>query len=157
MAGRPRLSKEEKIKRGTYAPSRDIENPKYKKVKKIPPAPGYMNKYSKEIYKAIAADLHEAELLTDSNFRLVCAYASEMGNYTEMEEQMSKMESRFVEMKNKDGEVYSIIQHPIVKTSNQYYNNAVKLAPQLGFTPASISKIPVRKPKKEDNPFEDLN
>ncbi|MFP4365536.1 MAG: P27 family phage terminase small subunit, partial [Bacteroidales bacterium] len=153
MKGRPRLSKEEKLKRGTYAPSRDIEEAVFENLERVPRAPRYMNTHSREIYYHVSADLHENGLLTNSNYRVMCGYATEMGKYIEAEEKLSKMKSRTIELTNKDGDVYNIIRHPLDKMASEYYNNALRYAVQLGITPASVNKVPVKKTKEDDNPF----
>ncbi len=155
MKGRPRLSKDEKVRRGTHEPSRDIDEPVFEKLEKIPRAPRYMNEHSREIYYIVSADLKENGLLTNANYRILCGYAIEMGKYIAAEEQLSKMDDRFTELYNKEGGVFNVIRHPLDKMSTEYYNNALRYAVQLGITPASMNKVPA-KPKNDNNYFANI-
>lgn len=54
-------------------------------------------------------------------------------------------------MKTKQG---NIIQNPYLGIANRAWDQVKAIAPELGLTPSSRSRIKVTKPKQEKNPFD---
>ena len=153
MAGRKPISNELKVLKGTDQPCRMREEVRYQKITKIPKAPGYFNAYSKKIYKITAEQLAEKGILDVVNINAVIMYAGEMGKYMEAQDQLAEEGrilteyTKFVEKK---------YRNPLDKMASEYYSNAVRLACELGITPASARKVK-EKPREEKDDFDMIN
>ena len=153
MAGRKPISNELKILKGTDQPCRMRDEVRFEKVIKIPKPPAFFNEYSKRAYKTATTQLAEKGILDVVNINAVIMYASEMGKYMEAQE-ILKEEGRILTEYTKFGE--KKYRNPLDKMANEYYANAIRLACELGVTPASASKVK-EKPKEEKDEFDNIN
>lgn len=153
MAGRKPISNELKVLKGTDQPCRMRDEVRYKQVTKIPKPPGYFNAYAKKIYKITTEQLAEKGILDVVNINAVIMYAGEMGKYMEAQDQLAE-EGRILTEYTKFGE--KKYRNPLDKMASEYYSNAVRLACELGVTPASASKVK-EKPREEKDDFDMIN
>lgn len=87
------------------------------------------------------------------NINAVIMYAGEMGKYMEAQDQLAE-EGRILTEYTKFGE--KKYRNPLDKMASEYYSNAVRLACELGITPASASKVK-EKPREEKDDFDMIN
>ena len=139
--------------KGTDQPCRMSEEVRYLKITKIPKAPGYFNAYSKKIYNITAEQLAEKGILDVVNINAVIMYAGEMGKYMEAQDQLAE-EGRILTEYTKFGE--KKYRNPLDKMASEYYSNAVRLACELGITPASARNVK-EKPREEKDDLDMIN
>lgn len=150
MAGRKPISNELKVLKGTDQPCRMRDEVRYERITRIPNPPKYFNNHSKRIYKTTTQQLAERGILDVVNINAVIMYAGEMGKYMEAQEILDK-EGRILTEYTKFGE--KKYRNPLDKMASEYYSNAVRLACELGVTPASASKVK-EKPREEKDDFD---
>ncbi len=126
---------------------------RYERITKIPNPPKYFNNHSKRIYKITAQELAKKGILDVVNINAVIMYAGEMGKYMEAQEILAE-EGRILTEITKFGE--KKYRNPLDKMSSEYYANAIRLACELGVTPASASKVK-EKPREEKDEFDNIN
>ena len=153
MAGRKPISNELKVLKGTDQPCRMRDEVRFDRITKIPNPPKYFNNHAKRIYKITTQQLVEKGILDVVNINAVIMYAGEMGKYMEAQEQLVE-EGRILVECTKYGE--KKYRNPLDKMSSEYYANAIRLACELGITPASASKVK-EKPKEEKDEFDNIN
>jgi P27 family predicted phage terminase small subunit len=153
MAGRKPISNELKVLKGTNQPCRMRDEVRYERITKIPNPPKYFNNHSKRIYKITAQELAKKGILDVVNINAVIMYAGEMGKYMEAQEILAE-EGRILTEITKFGE--KKYRNPLDKMSSEYYANAIRLACELGVTPASASKVK-EKPREEKDEFDNIN
>ena len=139
--------------KGTNQPCRMRDEVRYERITKIPNPPKYFNNHSKRIYKITAQELAKKGILDVVNINAVIMYAGEMGKYMEAQEILAE-EGRILTEITKFGE--KKYRNPLDKMSSEYYANAIRLACELGVTPASASKVK-EKPREEKDEFDNIN
>lgn len=154
MAGRPRKPDAIKALTGTLQPCRASDAIDFGKLEKVPPAPSHLNKPGRLIYRKVAARFIALNLLSDINLEIIQAYANEMGKYIEAE-QILQESGRLEISKDAEGNILKITRLPLDKMASEYFDNAKKLAVELGITPASAGKIKLPE-VKSSNPFDNF-
>jgi len=154
MAGRPRKPDAIKHLTGTLQPCRKSDELDFGKLLKVPPAPGYLNKPARLIYRKTATRFIALNLLSDINIEIIQIYANEMGKYIEAEEILQES-GRLEISKDQEGNILKITRLPLDKMASEYFDNAKKMAVELGITPASAGRIKIPA-MKNNNPFSDF-
>lgn len=158
MAGRPRKNEGVKKLQGTSRADREVEQPDFEQIVKIPNPPAHfgLKKEGKLLYQTTASQLAHVGMLNNVNITFVFLYAKEMQKYIDAEKDIKKLGSRMNIIKDSNDNIIKIEQLPLDKMANVYLENARKLANELGITPASAAKVGGFKAKEEKNPFTEL-
>src|SRR5690606_1300310 len=111
--GRPRLTVEEKTKRGTLEKSRELPDPSRMKPAKVKPgktitAPDYLNKWGRQFYKFYYKALTETGVLTVTDVEALAMMSAEYGRYLEAQYKLQE-EGSVVMGTNKNGSEYSMV------------------------------------------------
>lgn len=138
MAGRRAIPNELKVLKGTDQPCRMREEVRYERVTKAPSAPKYLNGYGKKVYKITTGQLAGRGVLDVVNINTVVMYANEMGKYIEAEERLAEEGRVLVEVTKYGKKRY---RNPLDKMAEEYLASALRLAVELGITPASASRV----------------
>ena len=112
-----------------------------------------MSKFGKKVYRMTAEQLAAIGLLNEINIPIVVMYAQELGNYWEAQEELNK-KGRYDKFTDIHGNT-RMIRKDMDKAASNYFDNAKKLAVELGITPASAGKIRLPE-KKSSNPFDNF-
>jgi len=113
-------------------------------VKRIPPAPKWLTKVQKNIYRDTTQHLKFLNILEVTGLPLVVAYAIEVGKYLEASEQMK---SDFInETETKSGTIRTT--NPLQRIIDSSLANALKIAALFGLDPVSKGKIKINNEKK---------
>lgn len=138
MSGRKNTSDLVKNIRGTDQPCRLTNDAAvgFTKLAKVPSSG--LDGMAKKIYKIVATELWNKQLLENVNIDLVIAYSREMGIYYEMANDL-KIEGYTVSEATKLGKKIKI--NPKRKIMETALSHAKSLSVEFGFTPASRAKI----------------
>lgn len=148
MKGRKGLPTVVKELKGTLRADRVNKNePKTIQMKALPKAPKFLGKVAKREFATIVNWLNENGLLEQVNLNLVTAYAIEVGRYFDCQDQVI---DSLTDM-TPNG---MMVQSAYVGIANKALSNALKIAVEFGFTPASRSKVNAT--KLVDDPFEEF-
>ena len=155
--GRTRLPVAVKQLQGTSQKCRDGAGGvvEFDLISKVPAAPKYFTKVQKNVYKSTCQQMINLGLLNVVNLPMVSAYAREMGIYWDAEKKLTDAYSRI------DGTDYDTEGSPYtaermakhdtyseVKALRKVAKDALKtardIAKDFGFTPTTMSKLPVK-------------
>lgn len=163
--GRTRLPVALKKMQGTSQKCRDGAGGavEFDVISKVPAAPKYFTKVQKNVYKSTCQQMINLGLLNVVNLPLVSAYAREMGVYWDAEkglqEAYDKIEgseldtegSPYTAKRIAKLDTYSEIK-ALRKVAKDALKTARDIAKDFGFTPTTMSKLPV-KGGGEDDPL----
>jgi P27 family predicted phage terminase small subunit len=112
------------------------------------PPPAWLSREAKAVWRHVLPLLIERRILTAADMNSLAMYASAMGEVQTMERQIQK-EGHVVKVKEAPK------RHPAVAIRSDAMTRATRLAAELGLTPVSRSRTPMRsKPNDPGNdPF----
>ncbi len=151
MGGRPRKPTAVKVLQGTLEKSRANPNepmPQTALVKILPP--DFLSDKAKELWLFAVEQAPEA-MLTSLDFSVFANWADTMAKIIECEEVL-KREGQFVE----DEKTGLSKPHPVAKYQNDLKHLLRQYLTELGFTPASRSKVNMSTKPKDENEFLNL-
>jgi len=152
--GRKQLPDIVKKLKGSDRPDRMNQNqPKFPRMIELPEAPAVLNNDGLMIYESLGETLLDVGILNQSNILLFVAFCNEFGIYYSGSRDNNTIEKRIETVHGKTGSYEKV--SPRHKIINSAFTNAMKLAPEFGLTPASISKI-IRMKSEKLNPIENL-
>lgn len=148
MAGRKKISNEQKVLRGTDQPCRMSPQVDSAKMTAIPKV--RLKGTAKKIFEYTATELLHKNLLELVGLDLLVAYCREMAIYHELMAEVEK-EGYTIEVKTKNGT--ATIINPKRKVAESALANAKSIASEYGFTPASRTRISglIAPPEKRDD------
>jgi P27 family predicted phage terminase small subunit len=153
------IGNENKILHGTNQPCRmQDESVGFERIKTLPRHSELQGREWR-IYKVIASEFINKQLLETVNDALVVMYAKEMGLYFDSMEKL-KQEGYVINVATKDGVARKI--NPLRRIANEAFTNANKLASDFGLSPASRIRIAAmmngtkEQPKDEFSDFETI-
>jgi P27 family predicted phage terminase small subunit len=147
-----RLSKEEKMQRGTYRSDRDKNTPQF-----APGAvcPKYLSKEAKAEWRRVAPLLEGAGILQAIDQTLLASYCSLYGFLREAEADIQQNGLViFVSSQTRTGSTTKPIQNPSVRTAIQLQRALVATGTKLGMTPLDRSRVEVPPAPDEDDPLQ---
>ena len=155
--GRTRLPVAVKKLQGTSQKCRDGAGGgvEFDLISKVPAAPKYFTKVQKNVYKSTCQQMINLGLLNVVNLPLVSAYAREMGIYWDAESKLTEVYSKIDGTKHDtEGSPYTSERftkndtYSEVKALRKVAKDALKtardIAKDFGFTPTTMSKLPVK-------------
>lgn len=153
MKGRKPLPTEIKRTRGTLRKHRttdgEMELPTVNSD--LPAPPEWLTDNGKAEWITVTSDLNKAGILAYADLSLVAMYCNEISTYIECQEQMAKMSTRVMVIKDDAGKVKYAQQLPYQKIANDCVEKALKLAAEFGLTPSARTRIgTLTKDKKGD-------
>lgn len=113
-----------------------------------PACPNWLSPEAKKCWRKLAHDLHVCGVLTKIDGGTLAQYCEAWGRWVEA---IRVVQEKGMVMKTKQG---NIIQNPYLGIANRAWDQVKAIAPELGLTPSSRSRIKVTKPKQEKNPFD---
>lgn len=148
MAGRKKISNEQKVLRGTDQPCRMSPQVDSTKMTAIPKV--RLKGNAKKIFEYTATELLHKNLLELVGLDLLVAYCREMAIYHERMAEVEK-EGYTIEVETKNGT--TTIINPKRKVAESALANAKSIASEYGFTPASRTRISglIAPPEKRDD------
>jgi len=158
MAGRKPLPDKLKVIRGTNQRCRMSKNSmEVEQVTKIPPAPTWMSKTGRKIYKDTASELAKAGLLQKIGLSILLSYCNMMSRHIEAELKIKETKA-VIPVRDDKGNVRGIAVSPWHRISIDALNAARSIAAEYGMTPSSQSRIIapfLGKEKNENDQFFD--
>lgn len=136
MAGRKKISNEQKILRGTDQPCRMTHSTDLSKLEQVPRV--RLKGTAKKIFEYTATELLHKNMLEVVGLDLLVAYAREMAIYHDLMRDVEK-DGYTIEVETKNGTMTQI--NPKRKIAESALANAKSIASEFGFTPASRSRI----------------
>lgn len=136
MAGRKKISNQQKILRGTDQPCRMADETGLSKIETLPRSG--LKGTAKKIFELTATELIHKNLLEIVSLDLVVAYAREMALYHDTMRELEK-EGMTIEVETKNGTITQI--NPKRKIAESALTNAKSLATEFGFTPTSRIRV----------------
>jgi len=125
------------------------DKPNFDMLIELPEAPLTMNDEGLKVYESLGETLLDANILNGSNILSFISFCIEFGVYYAGSMEYQTVESR-VEQTKYGSRVSS--EHKVIQNA---FSNWMKLAPEFGLTPASVSKIIAIKQQKK-NPIDRL-
>jgi P27 family predicted phage terminase small subunit len=123
--------------RGTYRADRHAdtsEHPQFDAVKKLPPAPPYLDKVGKGEWRRIGPQLLEQQLLTTADLAAFAAYCANVSRAVEAEQALRK---HGLTMLSPQG----IIPRPEVNIAKAAWAEVRKFAQEFGLTPSARTRV----------------
>ena len=153
MKGKKRIPTEIKIAKGTLRPCRaNPDEPQYPVVNGLPDPPEYFGKVAKSLYYSTGNILISTGVLKTVNLPLLVAYCKEFEVYTDAREKINSSSMVRSVLMRTDQKVWQI--NPYQKIANDSLSNMIRIACELGVTPASSSKVNAIKENKKDSIFD---
>lgn len=151
MAGRPRKPTAVKRLQGTLQPCRTNKNePQPQTSLKCIQAPDFLSEKAKSLWDFALAQAPEA-MLTSLDFSVFANWADTMAKIIECEE-IIKQQGLFIV----DEKTGIAKPHPMAKFQDNLKYTLKAYLTELGFTPASRSKVNIQPKDKEENEFLNL-
>jgi P27 family predicted phage terminase small subunit len=148
LPGRPRISDEEKKRRGTYRKDRAHDPVAFTVVKKVPAPPEMLNDIGKEVWKDVCTELINMGILQVVDINLVSMLCIEMQHYHECQRDIAD-NGLIMTFETKYGIVRK--KNPAVDAANHHLKNVVTISSQFGLTPNSRMKLKLGKEEKKKN------
>ena len=148
---RPRKPTAVKKLQGTLQPCRTNPNepmPEHSLRSIVPPA--YLSKTAQEIWR-FAVEQAPEEMLTSLDFAVFACWADTVAKIMDCEKILAREGTTFT-----DPKTGLSAPHPMLKFQNDLKYTLRSYLTELGFTPASRSKVSVRKSDKPTNEFIDV-
>lgn len=151
MGGRPRKPTAVKKLQGTLQPCRTNElEPMPSHALKSVAVPDYLSDKAKEIWLFAVSQAPEA-MLTSLDFAVMAQWADTMAKIIECEEIIKREGLTIIDDKTGLSK-----PHPIAKWQDTLKYTLKGYLTELGFTPASRSKVNIQPKAKDDNEFLNL-
>lgn len=146
MKGRKSTPVALKKLRGTDQPCRINDNqPVYDKVTKLPPAPAWMTKTAKGIYKTKGKELIAIGIIEIVDLDMFLSYCIEYGRYIDVSKELAGIPLMSVLDAHSE-----IVYRKLVSERNASWEKAKAIASQFGFTPSSRSSLKLPEKEKQD-------
>lgn len=140
MAGRKKKPTNLKVVHGTFRKDRDNPNePKPDPVKKVPPAPSWLDEEGRKEWKRVAKELFNMGLLTPVDMTALEAYCSVYSRWKKSEEDIDKNGLTFTYV-NREG-VEMKRKNPSIGIADESMKLMRSFLSEFGMTPSSRSKV----------------
>lgn len=147
----------DKIKNLRGTSRKDRSNPSQpvpKAADSIPDAPQYWNKYAKEEWYRVTAELQAIGILHEIDLSIIQVYCYNWGLWCEASRTLEE-EGKTIMMQNKGGGVYPI-KSPWIAIKSDAEKALMKLTSEFGFSPASRTRISAPKKEGEKDPLKSM-
>ena len=138
-----------KLMRGT-ARKKKTKEPEPASDATVPGPPDWLTDEAKAEWRRVAPELHAMGLLTRVDVATLAGYCQNYSRWREHEKWIDENGATFV-MRDKDGRLKFIQQCPQVAIARNAYIQMLRSAQELGFTPASRTRIDVPARTEVDN------
>lgn len=154
-AGRPRLSKDEKIKHGTLRTSRekayDRAEMKVSPLAEYPPAPGGLSEDGERLWNAVVRELMDLEVLSSLDLFLLQALCIEWEAYLQHRREQLEIKSWYWQA-GADGKSRTALPHPVHYNGTNHLKLVLKICNEFGLSPAARVRIGITVHEKKLSP-----
>lgn len=141
--GRKPLPTEVKKLQGTLRPERvHADQMKPSPFVHVPLPPDYLGEIAKKEWTIIVSNYAKLGMLSSLDSSIIAAYCNEIEIYIEATNEL-RGKSKLIKAKNPDGSIKGHAPHPLLKVAKDALDRALKIAVELGLTPAARTKIAV--------------
>lgn len=150
--GRPKLSDEEKHKRGTFQKVRATSG-KIVPLNRMPPMPAWLCIEGQKIWREQGPKLVRDGLLSDSDTQNFAKYCQFSGMFERIMAKLSEKTDadQWITSSSNGTEMID----PLFKMAMDCQNQSDKIARQFGLSPATRKNVP-KKAEKKGNPFQNM-
>jgi P27 family predicted phage terminase small subunit len=164
MRGRPKLSDDEKKRRGTFQKCRSNENTPVPGSSNLEPTQ-VLDYYAKKVWKRTMKFLDENTLAGDVDSDLLTVYCIEMSKYFQYNKSMKQFardrEKLRKEMEADGRSIFDITQalnflpspYSLDKLSKESFDRSIKISDRYGFSPVARQRLKVEKKKEIKDPL----
>jgi len=139
--GRKKIPTEIKQLRGTDRADRCAVNQmKPEPYVSIPLPPEHLGEIGKREWTVIVSNYIQLGMLSALDSGMIAAYCTQVELYIEANTEL-KDKSKLIKVKNADGSLKGYAPHPLLKVANDALDRAIRIASELGLTPAARTKI----------------
>jgi P27 family predicted phage terminase small subunit len=150
MRGRKKIPTEIKELRGTARADRKTPaQMKPDPFQNIPMPPEHLGEIAQAEWINIVSNYAKLNMLSSLDASMIASYCTLIEQYIEANTEL-KAQSKIVQVFNADGSVKGTTANPLIKIANEALDRALKIAVELGLTPASRTKISVSIINKPD-------
>ncbi len=152
MAGRRKKPTNIKVLHGTFRKDRNVTSEiQARPVKKIPPAPSWLDEAGRKEWKRVAKELHSMGLLTILDFTALEAYCVAYSRWQHAEKEID-INGFSYEYTNREG-VQMMRKNPAVGIATESMKQMRMWLAEFGMTPSSRSKVSAN-PQNIEDPME---
>jgi P27 family predicted phage terminase small subunit len=148
LMGRPRISDEEKKRKGTFRKHREHDPIKFTEIKRVPKAPDALNEIGKEVWKDVCSELIKLSILQVVDINMVLMLCIEMQHYHTCQDDI-RDNGLIQTFETKYGIVRK--RNPAQEAANGHLKNVMMISSQFGLTPNSRMKLKLGKEEKKKN------
>jgi len=146
------LPTKQKQLRGTVRKCREVNNVDHSVITKVPPAPRWLGKMAKKIYRDTTQHLKFMEVLEVTGLPLIVAYCIELGRYMEIAESTG---TNYVDvMETKAGTIRR--KSPELQIMKDSMDTAMKIGSLFGLDPVNKSRLKINNEKKQVDGLEEF-
>ena len=122
--------------------------------KRLPKPPAHLSDEALAEWERVALDLYHAGVLTDFDRAALAGYCQAYGRWAQAETALERVAegdelTYGLMIRTKNG---NVVQNPLVGASNKAMMAMVRIAAELGMTPAARSRIAAQTPGEDDDP-----
>lgn len=159
--GRKRIPDSLKIIQGTFRKDRALDSPEPDPLHEVPKPPSYLSKYGKKIWRELAPDLVEKQILTSVDlytFEMLCsAYQTfreaQDAIYRPVDPETGKKTRRTLAEYMAGRNSQTCLEYQVMKQS---YNSYKAYMAEFGLSAPSRSKIDLKGPMLDEDPIEKM-
>lgn len=115
----------------------------------IPPCPKHLNAEERELWAEIGKELYDLGVLTNVDAGVFEVYVTALARLRRVKADTEKP----LIFEGPNG---GAIQNPYLAIENKAKEQVMKAGAELGLSPASRSRVSVKKPKEESDPFKEF-
>lgn len=143
QAGRPRISKSEKLQKGSLNESRERSREaaemKVYKINEYPPAPKELGREGKKHWDTVVKELTDVRVLSQLDLFNLRALCIEWECYLMHRKEQAKMKKSWMELESKKGS--TILPHPVHYNGTNHLREYMKLCNEFGLSPAARGRL----------------
>lgn len=133
-----------KVLKGSLRKHREKKGGALCQTDKIPDPPKFLDAEALKEWKRVAPLLFEAGLLSSLDKACLAGYCQSWSRFLSAEKQLENQDMLITSPTG------NVCPNPLIRISRQAQEQCLRLAKQMGITPASRSKVVPKKAKKKD-------